>query len=140
MLHGYNDIIDRIDEEPKWWDERGVPRYCEFKPNVVANIYAKEVVFLLIACQSCRHTFKVAMSCSSMTLVLDGFPLKDQVKNQSIHYGDPPNTGCCPGGATMNCDDLKVLEFWHQLKMEWERVPELEGDLPDMPGYEDDDD
>jgi hypothetical protein len=125
--------------EPQWWDEYAVPRYCKFAPSHVADIYADEVAFLLIGCQSCRREFKVAMSCSSMDDVRKRDRLAKRIEDGSIHYGDPPNADCCPGGNTMNCDDFKVLEYWvnnRSTKYEWERIPELEIDLPDMPGYE----
>ena len=46
--------------------------------------------------------------------------------NYIPHYGDPPNMGCCPAGPTMNCEDIKILEFWEMVDMRWVRVPELE--------------
>ena len=36
MHHHYADIRDRLGT-PLWWDEYGVPRYCEFGPNEGAN-------------------------------------------------------------------------------------------------------
>jgi hypothetical protein len=74
--------------------------------------------------------------------------LADLVRSGSIHYGDPPDVDCCPAGATMNCNDLAVVEFWKRgwdqsrsaegvpLKeiMDemngWRRVPELEIAIP----------
>lgn len=69
--------------------------------------------------------------------------LSDLVRSGAVHYGDPPNVDCCAAGPTMNCLDLRVVEFWTrgpivsgQLEdaikaMEWRRVPELEVELPD---------
>lgn len=66
------------------------------------------------------------------------------VKDGTIHYGDPPNVGCCPAGPTMNCWDLRVLEFWERGSksgdgqtdafdaMQWRRRADLEIELPDM--------
>jgi len=42
MLQHYEDILSRIAEPPRWFDEQGVPRYCEFAPHCIANIYADE--------------------------------------------------------------------------------------------------
>lgn len=151
MHHHYNDIRDRIATEPKWWDEHAVPRYCDFFPDETANIYAQEVVLLLIACQDCGHEFHVCMSSSPMDTAVSAYPslvlrlgrkptdeeyheeieawtLASLVKCDKIHYGDPPNAcppSCC-AGATMNSVPLKVLQFWRRDKLEWKRVPELE--------------
>ena len=40
MLPNYEDILSRIAEPPRWFDEQGVPRYCEFAPHRIANIYS----------------------------------------------------------------------------------------------------
>jgi hypothetical protein len=70
--------------------------------------------------------------------------LSERVKDGSIHYGDPPrhghgqgkiNIGGTCSGDTMNCWDLKVMEFWRRGDKkihDWNRVAELEIDLPDM--------
>ena len=61
--------------------------------------------------------------------------LADDVRDNSIHYGDPPNVGCCPAGPTMNCWNLSVVEFWHQRPVStfgWFRDHELEIDLNDL--------
>lgn len=126
MHHHYKDIRDRIAEPPKWFDEEAVPRYCDFSPNQKASIYADEVALVLIACQVCERRFKVALSRSSFHSCPT---IEAYIRDGSLHYGDPPNVECCPAGATMNCDDLKVLEYWRlnrQGGYEWERVPELE--------------
>ena len=143
MLNSYLDIRSRIPEPPLWWDENGVPRYVPFTPDETADIYAQECALVLIACQSCGTEFSVAFSWSQIVFV----PLTlERVK--ALHYGDPPNIGCCPAGATMNCDDLRVLEFWrkggdeftelrdgHRVCLpgyfDWRRVPELEISLND---------
>lgn len=158
MLNSYADIRSRIAEEPKWWDENGVPRYCDFIPDEVANIYATEVALVDIACQACGHRFKVAFSWDAVDwhayVPEEHVPLTE-ADVLRLHYGDPPNAGCCGAGATMNCDDLRVLEVWrkggdeftapspHDPTMriclpgyfDWRRVPELEVLLPDHPDY-----
>lgn len=137
MLHDYNDIRSRIPEEPKWWDESGVPRYVDFAPNHLANIYANEAALVLIACQACHTEFRVAFSNHSLGLVFHGADatLSESIRSGRLHYGDPPNVGCCPAGATMNCDDLRVLGYWRRKDFAWVRDSTLEIDLPDMPGY-----
>lgn len=141
MNHDYADIISLIAEPPKWWDEHAVPRYCEFSPRVSANIYADEVVLLLIECQSCGTEFKVCMSDDQMSRAMRSYgrekpapSLTRLVQDGEIHYGDPPNAcpGECAAGSTMNSVPVRVLEFWRRSMLEWERVPELErGVWPD---------
>lgn len=131
----YSDILSRIPEPPLWWDEYAVPRYCTFAPDEVANIYAKYVVLALITCQGCGIEYQVAFSQGTLDRYLgkdeDGkirlAPLlEEQVRGRTLHYGDPPNTGCCGAGATMNSEPRRVLEFWKREDFEWECVPELE--------------
>jgi len=111
--HDYADIRSRIEDKPSWFDEHGVPRYGKFEPRDCANIYASEVVLLLIMCQRCQHQFLVCMSWSQSRRALYGEPsLTDRVKDGSIHYGDPPNVACCPAGPTMNSVPRQVAQFW----------------------------
>jgi len=130
MHNSYLDIVSRIAESPKWWDENAVPRYDVFVPNGVANIYAKSVALVEIACQSCGTTFPVAFSDAGplWSALAEGYcNLATQIEEQTLHYGDPPNA-CCQIGATMNCEDIRVLEFWEKdsQAFEWVRKPELE--------------
>ena len=121
MKHHYRDITDQLGK-PRWWDEYGVPRYCEFTPHEGANIYASEIVLLEITCQNCQHPFAVAMSADS----LDGKDaLEAAVRKGNLHYGDPPNFGCCAAGPTMNSVPVRVIEFWKR-GLHPERVAELE--------------
>lgn len=130
MHQHYADITSRIAEPPKWFDECATPRYCDFAPDEVANIYAREVVLAEIACQGCGALFLVAFS---QTFPFDFRTgklvpsLADKVRDHSLHYGDPPNTGCCGAGPTMNSEPRRVVEFWRQAHaLDWTRVPELE--------------
>jgi hypothetical protein len=155
MHHHYHDITSRISENPKWWDEHAVPRYSDFAPNECADIYADEVALIEISCQSCGRRFLVAMSenqwmygyrmLSKISAAHDfaseelreaagkisETPLADEIREGAIHFGDPPNVGCCLAGATMNCEDLRVVEYWRREATEWVRYPELEIYLPD---------
>jgi hypothetical protein len=129
MHHHYDDIRSRIADEPKWFDESGVPRYCDFSPDETANIYADQIALVLIACQSCGKQFRVCMVSDMMRLVYERPSLWEQIKDGSLHYGDPPNVRCCPAGPTMNCIDIRVLEAWQKQQAEPSRVPEYEIDL-----------
>jgi len=134
MHEYYKDIINKIAEEPQWFDEFAVPRYCEFGPRRLADIYANVCALVLIACQSCGEQFKVAFSQNAMDKVRYKlmFPDKElpslaaQIKAKTIHYGDPPNIECCPAGPTETCINIKVLQYWKRDKFEWVRDKSLE--------------
>ena len=137
MLQPYHDIVGKLGR-PEWWDEAGVPRYVPFQPGEAHDIYADEVALVEIACQNCGKRFLVAFSTSAMRRLWpaeNGEPLPtlaDAIKTRGLHYGDPPcwfNANCI-AGSTMNCEDIRVVEFWKTVNLEWERVPELEIDLP----------
>jgi hypothetical protein len=142
MHQSYRDIREKLGE-PVWWDEYGVPRYCSFEPSRAGDVYADEVALLEIACQSCGRLFQVAITESKWHMMLleaaapdrDIPTLAEAITGGSVHYGDPPNVGCCMAGATMNCQDLRVLEYWwkeyNNHLREWTRRPELEIWLPD---------
>lgn len=131
MHADYADIREKIGEEPKWFDEHGVPRYCDFTPREVADIYADEVALLDIRCQSCARLFKVAMSTSAVDMAYGRRRLSANI--QALHYGDPPNVDCCPAGPTMNSIPIQVLQFWkHEPRPgDWVRVPGLEVAMTD---------
>jgi hypothetical protein len=137
----YKDILAQVAVAPVWFDEHAVPRFCQFSPDEVANIYADEVALVLISCQACGEEFKVAFSDSRFSiskLIFERYigrkitTLGASIKTKCIHYGDPPNMQCCAAGPTMNCDDLRVLEYWkHPPFKEWVRVPRFEIKLGD---------
>lgn len=136
MHHHYNDIRGRIAEVPKWWDEYAVPRYCNFGPDEAADIYAFEVALVAIKCQNCGAPFHVAFSWASPVTGQDKdghwwVKLHERMtveRVKQLHYGDPPNAGCCDAGPTMNSEPQRVVEFWRRSDdhVTWERVPELE--------------
>lgn len=126
MKQCYEDILSRIPDPPKWWDEEGVPRYDDFNPHMAANFYADEAALLLIQCQNCGEAFYV---CVSNCLNDGGSSLATRIKNQTIHYGDPPNSGCCHSGPSMNSLPRQVLQYWKlsgSRRREWKRVASLE--------------
>ena len=127
MNHDYADIRDLINKDPVWFDENAVPRYCEFGPKHVANIYADECVLLRIECQACGHEFDVAMSRSGSGEMVSeamgghaSLALSMRIVRKGIGYGDPPR-GCCDVGATMTSESVKVLQYWHRVNHEWKR-------------------
>lgn len=128
MLASYKDITSRIQESPKWFDTNGVPRYGDFSPGLIPNIYADECLLYEIACQACGRRFMVEENWWRYQNRGEMPKLSDRVRSKQIHYGDPP---CfeCGAGATMNCEDIKTVQFWSREnpEREWRRVPELEG-------------
>lgn len=144
MNHNYDDIRSRIAEEPTWFDEHAVPRYGAFEPGNVADIYADEAILVEITCQGCGHKFAVAFSKGMLNR--DDRPLSRCIAVKDVHYGDPPNIGCCASGPTMNSEPRRVLEYWFRhvpssvdaetgivrdvrAYMEWRRNPAFEVDV-----------
>lgn len=135
----YQDILERIPEKPKWWDEHGVPRYCDFSPEAIVG-YAKACCLFLVTCQRCGEEFHVSAYehqydgvNASGTPMKPGPSLAELIEKHELHYGDPPMVleGCCNGGWTMNSVPVRVLEFWRRGpgNREWERVSEYEVDI-----------
>jgi hypothetical protein len=125
----YSDIRDLIAKEPVWFDEAAVPRYCEFSPKQIADIYAQECVLLRIACQSCGHEFDVAMSSSLLERARGDDALATQIAQKTISYKDPPNVGCCMSGPSMMSEAVRVLEYWHRgadTNRDWKREASCE--------------
>lgn len=118
MHHCYDDILSRIPEEPIWFDEHAVPRYCEFDPKRVANAYADEVALVEVTCQSCGRLFHVAFAaCAGVTVSREEWPsgpIATAIREKTLHYGDPPNVWCCHAGPSMNSEPRKVVQYWRQ--------------------------
>jgi len=137
MHRNYTDIIEAAAPlEPIWFDSNGVPRFKPFTPNMIPDIYANQVVLYEIACQNCGRKFLVSEETDSFHHI----KISDRIMTHKLHYGDPPNVDCCTSGPTMNCVDLRVVEFWMKdtedwVTREWKRVPELEILLPGHPEY-----
>lgn len=127
MHQHYEDILDRIDEPPTWFDEQGVPRYGAFSPDRLNNIYAHEAALAEITCQGCGRPFSVAMD---GRYAGKGRGLCDDIRLGRLHYGDPPNMRCCAAGPTMNSVTHRVLEYWSrdsELRLDWQRDPVYQG-------------
>lgn len=106
-----------------WWDEYGVPRYQPFAPWDQARIYSDEVAVLRVQCAGCRREFNVAVSTCP---VLPS--LQRMLDDGLLHYGCPPNVGCCRGAA-LQSSALFVAQFWRRSGLKWCRIPENEIDL-----------
>jgi hypothetical protein len=139
MLDHYKDIIDRINEPPKWWDRCGCPRYCDPTPENCSHVYAKHCAFMVIECQACSHEFVVEFAASSIDM-LDRHaepPAFREWDPTNLHYGDPPNIGCCPAGATMNSVPRVLLGSWDRTLSDWEQTHK---NVPVRPFWEGDND
>jgi hypothetical protein len=149
MYRLYEDLRDKLGE-PKWHDEQGVPRYCDYHPSC-GDIYDRWAALLEIECQGCRQRFLVSDSYSPMDFIRAGwkpgdptepaFPAPDNYGG-SFSFGDAPWHGArqC-SGTTMTTDTTRVVEFWTRdggdHAMEWQRRPEYEFTYP-APSVNDD--
>lgn len=139
MHRHYDDILQATETEPLWFDEAAVPRFCDFSPSKLANIYADECALVRITCQSCKKPFLVAFSDSLGSRVMRQVgrgerelpaSLAEEITAMTLHYGDPPNMRCCPAGPTMNSVPRRVLEYWRSEQAgAWQRNAELEIDI-----------
>lgn len=122
----YADIRSRISEEPSWFDEFAVPRYGPFAPTSLAFCYAREAALVLAACQACTHHFHLALSHRDQTI---GAPdIATAILKRDLHYGDPPQIGCCDVGHATTVIELRVLEYWRRdyAAKHWRREPSFE--------------
>jgi hypothetical protein len=146
MRTDYKDIRDRIAEFPKWFDECGTPRYCDFHPRELANIYANEAALMLVTCAACGQGYQVATS--NLTMLPWGqaknpepassqpelTPLAQAIRDRTIQYGDPPNAcpETCGGmGASMLSESQRILQYWQRTSPigGWRRDPNFEVDV-----------
>ncbi len=134
MRQFYSEILAAFQEPPRWYSWEGYPRWVDFHPRHVDDIYAYMVALCRIACQNCGHEFFVAQSAN----IMDKYHVEETCGDdlafcigegvRRIAYGDPPNVQCCASGPTMNSVMLEVVEFWERdnVGAEWHRDPELE--------------
>ncbi len=135
MKPSYKDILALTNAEPLWYDANGVPRFQPFSTELLSSVYARECCLLEIACQNCGQRFHVEMVQSTGAAALGqslaqaaSESMGSEPFGSTLHYGDPPHHGCT--GDTMNCQDLRILEFWaRDTPFAWTRHPELEQEL-----------
>lgn len=123
MNRSYEDLLSLTSEPPAFFQKHGVPRWGAFEPGTSTDVYAVEAVTLEISCQACDARFHVLMERRS-----HGEPktLAERIRDGSLHYGDPPNVGCCLSGSSMNSEPVRVLGYWSRESFEWTRDPSLE--------------
>lgn len=133
MHQHYEDILSRINEPPAWFDDGGVPRFGEFSPQHLGNIYASEAALAEVSCQNCGIRFRVALT---ETFASKGFGLSDEIRLARVCYGDPPNIDCCGSGSSMTSIMHGILEYWsrdYEVSANWQRDPTFEGPVADAP-------
>ena len=130
MYQRYDDILLRIAEEPTWFDEHAVPRYCKFEPEKIANIYAREAALAEVNCQYCKRIFLVAFS----ELNWHAGKIADAIRSRTLHFGDPPNA-CCDAGASANSEPRKVIEYWNRHNPKYTRREENQRVVTDLAAW-----
>jgi hypothetical protein len=129
MLRDYEDIRSRITDPILWWDDNGVPRYCEFDPSR-CGIYDDVAALVEVQCQSCGRRFLVAVTYDRLTRQQLGDAYRRPARGDigSFHYGDPPSHGRegCAAGDTMNVESVRVVQFWEREPGGWRRRAECE--------------
>ena len=130
MLRSYDDIHSRIADPIRWWDDNGVPRYCDFSPEK-CGVYDDVVALVEVGCQACMKRFRVAVTFDgeSRRQVGEQYALPTIGNIGSFAYRDPPShfhgtDGCV--GNTMTSESIRVLEFWQRDQQDWIRHPEFE--------------
>ena len=129
MKNGYGDVVAAAGE-PAWYDENGVPRYQEFHPYGCVNKRALEAFLVEVRCQACGRAYPVAITWDGNPQYLagmalgPGLPLSQghSAPNSSLHYGDPPNVGCCNSGHTMSSDFVRIIQAWTREKLRWQKL------------------
>jgi len=132
----YQDITSKLGE-PQWYDEYKVPRYSEFTPNQIAEIYADEAALVLAQCEHCHKQFKIAFSSDLLESMSAPYnALKNHILKNDMYCGSPPNDTCFdPAAFPYGLMPIKVPEYWcisPQTK-QWERDSTYEVPLQDPP-------
>lgn len=115
MKPNYRDIIKKAGV-PRWFDENGVPRYVDFHPSLCVMAGAQESFLVEVRCQGCGTAFPVALTwkrdCSAYGHILRPQDKLTQTGGNNLHYGAPPNVGCCDADPTMSSDFHCIVEAW----------------------------
>lgn len=121
MNNSYDDIKSLTKVKPYWYDDNGVPRYCEPHPDHLPNIYCNRAVFIRISCQSCGQKFIVSIS--QHNNLLDKVKVDLPFEIGWLDYGDPPIHNCV--GDSMSSESIELISAWirnKRTKYEWEQV------------------
>lgn len=92
MNIAFKDILNLTKKKPKWYDYRGVPRFCKFTPDSFSNLYANTVALIEVACQNCGKKYKVAVGYSAHESSLSNRALINALgqlpRNQNPYFDD----------------------------------------------------
>lgn len=116
MRENYQDILDLAEnEDPKWWDLDGVPRFREPTKE-------EKKVIRRIKCQECQRIFVVKLTCH-YEYYLGNLMYKNPTWKipKGWFYGDPPfhcddgNGNVCHAGYTMgSISEYEWKEFFKE--------------------------
>lgn len=120
MHCSYRDITAPLGA-PRWWDENAVPRYCDFHPDYLANIYGEEAALVALKCASCGVLLPCALSKSRFHVLGDGSMFLASGGLRDAFYGDPPHHSCEGGGDSMTADIYHVIEKWTRREHDWRK-------------------
>jgi len=133
----YYDILRCTDKPPIWWDERGVPRFEPFVPNLHASPHSRECVLFNVSCQCCYALYVVCMSSHRKSV------LREQILVKELNYGDPPfacftgNSDTqflkeknpalqkCGMGYATTAEPENIIGFWERLSSSGEWVEDI---------------
>lgn len=128
MNDKYDDIYERIEEPPTWYDVSGCPRWGE--PTVPKHLMGR------IRCQECGREFLVSLATpvygisfeESMVpgnVIQTGRPFDEERNDLALdphwHYGDPPYHDECAAGSTMNSIPEWEWDSWDDKENRWGR-------------------
>lgn len=123
MHRQYDDLLALTDRKPSFFQQSGVPRWATFRAGESTGIYAVDCAIVEIACQLCDTRFHVLMESSSR----DKPTILERIRAKSLEFRDPPNVGCCGGGASTTAETVRVLEYWSREEtFRWKRDPSAE--------------
>lgn len=119
MYQPYLDLREAMKEkgEPLWHDEAGVPRWIEWHPSHLHNIYADEAALLEVTCQSCGEKFRCADSKSFQYILRSG------PEPWVPSWGDAPWHGEQQCAGTTMTTDWEVVERWKRERAGWVKQP-----------------
>ncbi len=123
MNRAYDDLLSLTDSKPTFYQKDGVPRWAPFHPGQSTGVYAEEAATLEVSCQSCDARFHVLIERRSHD---HGPTIAQRIEDRSLHYGDPPNVGCCISGPSMNSEPVSILGYWRRERFEWIRDETLQ--------------
>ncbi len=123
MHRHYDDLLALTDRKPSFFQQSGVPRWSAFQAGDSTSPYTVDCAIVEIACQMCDMRFHVLMESGSR----DKQTVLQRIHDRTLAFRDPPNVGCCRGGASTTSETVRVLEYWaREETFHWKRDPSAE--------------